>query len=52
MKTTLLLALALILAPAIALAAYSARRLAWPATFAAALLLAALILGAHVGPAW
>ena len=52
MKTTLLLALALILAPVAILTAHGAQRLRWPATIAAALMLAGLILGAHLGLAW
>lgn len=52
MKTLALLALAALLAPAAILTACRARRRRWPATFAAALLLACVILGAQAGLAW
>jgi hypothetical protein len=52
MKTILLLALALILAPVAILAAHGAHNLRWPACLIAALLLVGVILGARLGLAW
>jgi hypothetical protein len=51
-KTAALLFLAALLAPVALIAAHSAQRRAWPAMLAAAVLLAALILGACIGPNW